>query len=98
VFAKGSKDKFHFIVQQFNMTAQAHLIESKDENDKEGKEMSFESHVSVVVSPLTVNVDPHILSDLNHFITRCQITFLMKDFKQYRPARKPLTGVPAHLA
>ena len=52
----------------------------------------------VKVSPLQTQINPHILNDLHHFLDRMQTLFLVRDLKQYRPHRKPITEVPEKMA
>ena len=55
------------------------------------------TRLTVQVSPLQVNLNAHILNDLQHFVERMQSTYLVKDLKQYRPHRRPITEVPDKL-
>ena len=49
------------------------------------------------VSPLDIQVNPYILNDLQHFLDRISNQVLLRDLKQYRPHRKPITDVPQKL-
>ena len=50
-----------------------------------------------IASPIDVHLNPFILNDMQHFVDRMQNQWLLKDLKQYRPHRRPLTDVPKHL-
>ena len=52
---------------------------------------------SISTAKITVNASPYILSDMKHLFERCQTHYLLRDLKQYRPHRKPITDVPKHL-
>jgi len=43
-------------------------------------------------------LNAHVLNDFHHFISRIQSQFLLRDLKQYRPHRRPITEVPERLA
>ena len=48
-------------------------------------------------SQVEVHLNPFILNDMQHFVDRMQSQWLIKDLKQYRPHRRPLTDIPKHL-
>ena len=50
-----------------------------------------------MVNRVKINVNPQILNDMKHLSDRCQTHYLLRDLKQYRPHRKPITDVPKHL-
>ena len=51
-------------------------------------------HLQVQTSPLRINVTPYVVNDMLHFKEHLAIQSLLKDLKQYRPNRKPITNVP----
>ena len=53
--------------------------------------------IGLNMTKFEVNVTPHMIEDMNILVEFCQTYFLSKDLKQYRPHRRPLTNVPAHL-
>lgn len=44
-----------------------------------------------VESKLHIKLSPHVVEDLLSFAKRCQTYYLIRDLKQYRPHRKPIT-------
>lgn len=54
--------------------------------------------IQVQVSPITVTLNPHVLNDMLHFKEQLAIQQMLKDLKQYRPNRRPMTNVPSQLA
>jgi hypothetical protein len=48
-------------------------------------------------SPLTLSLSPLTTSRLDLLYTFSDNFLILRDLKQYRPHRKPLTNVPAHL-
>lgn len=46
------------------------------------------------ISPIKAQVTPFILQDLHSLIEYMQTYYISADLKQYRPQRKPLTGIP----
>ena len=55
------------------------------------------SSLCVQTTAVSVRLNPAILCDLKHLIQRFQSQFLLRDLKQYRPHRRPITEVPDHL-
>ena len=53
--------------------------------------------LNVKVSPLELRLNSFILNDLQHFIERIQTSYLLRDLKQYRPHRRPITEIPEEI-
>ena len=51
-----------------------------------------------LTSPLIVRLNAQILNDLQHFLERMRSTWLLRDLKQYRPHRRPMTDIPSKIA
>jgi hypothetical protein len=51
-----------------------------------------------VLSPLQVTVTPQILEKVESLSHQCQNYMILKDLKQYRPHRRPMTEVPEEVA
>lgn len=50
----------------------------------------------VQCSGLLIRVNPITCDDMSQFLQSCQLYYLMKDLKQYRPQRKPITDDMVH--
>ena len=48
-------------------------------------------------SPLHLSLTPHILEKLESLTAFCQNFIILRDLKQYRPHRRPITEVPLEL-
>ena len=46
---------------------------------------------------MTFNVNPNVLNDIQNMVERTTCQHLIRDLKQYRPHRRPITDVPKHL-
>ena len=72
------------------------LIENPKINIEVGGGYSFEdfsknSNINLKnQQSLKLRITPQIVDDLSSFLERCQFYYLVKDLKQYRPARRPI--------
>lgn len=49
-------------------------------------------------TPIRVRVNPQIMNDMAHFNSQQATMSIIKDLKQYRPNRRPMSNVPERIA
>ena len=105
VYDPKQKGDYSNVIEKCDIQAQVYYVETEVSSDgltpsnffdtDEKKEEVYRSlQVTVVSSPIKVNVNPQILNNILHFSDVLQIQGLLKDLKQYRPHRRPITDVP----
>ena len=83
------------MVEKVDLSCQLHNYETEEKGLKERVRQT--NQVTLASGKATININPQILSDVKHLVDRCQNHYLLRDLKQYRPHRKPITDVPKHL-
>lgn len=72
--------------------------EVKDEKPDENKEKKVEINLIIAISgPVEFRMSPSVLNALHQFNYRCDMSYLVKDLKQYRPKLRPLTNCPPNM-
>ena len=83
------------MVEKVDVSCQVHNYDSGEEGLKDRARQI--NQMTVASGKIRINANPQILSDIKHLVDRCQNHYLLRDLKQYRPHRKPITDVPKHL-
>ena len=97
VFTERGQSQFQFVLSNLTVNSQLHCYD----NAEQGLSLDQPRAVTCLnlsVTPVSVKVNAQTLNDLHHFIERMQSTYLIRDLKQYRPHRRPLTDIPTKIA
>ena len=94
-FQPNESDFYQHVVEKVDLSCQLHNYDSEEKGLKE--RVRQVNQISLASGKAKVNINPQILSDMKHLSDRFFAHYLLRDLKQYRPHRKPLTEVPKHL-